>query len=297
MKSVKLIFIQVPKLINGLSYEFLFKSAQNRDSYTNTYLLRLIKLKGKTMYTYEIISALFDCKYNILIYFILLLELVLGINCTIDMNIEDFEYIAKQLSKSECRRLVAALYFVSYELPHSVKYAEKMIHHDTTCLTLLLEWNSGKDEWMGAGKSHEIVRRRLMQLDKIWLARWLDHHVYYRLSKDLDNTLMSDQYLEVDMSSKLASKLVQDKADIIEQALSVTGVMLWVICATMIGGVFVLVCFVMYGVYVSRSYAEKARQIQLGSLLKTTFEDVDDGDDDDEDIIEPVTSARSRRKK
>lgn len=251
------------------------------------------------MYTHEIVSILLYCKYNILIDIIVLMELVLSINCTIDMNIEEFEYIAKQLSKSECRQLAAALHFVSYELPCSVKFAEKIISHDTTCLTLLLEWNSGQDEWMGSGKSHEIVRRRLMQLNKKWLARWLDHHVYNRLSKDLEDTLMNDLYFEVDMPPKLASKLVMDKADVIEHALSVTGVVLWVIFATMIGGVFVLVCVIMYGVYVSRTYAEKVRQVQLRNLLKTNYKDEDDvsGGDDDDDRNDPGPSGRSRRKK
>lgn len=249
------------------------------------------------MYISEIYFQLFDCMYNFLTYIIIFMELALRINCTIDMNIEEFEYIAKQLSKSECRQLTAALHFVSYELPYSMKITEKIIPHDT-CLTLLLEWNSGKNDWMGSGKSHEIVRRRLMQLGKKWLARWLDHHVYNRLSKELDDTLMNDLYFEVDMPPKGASKLVKDKTDVIEHALSVTGVMLWVICATMVGGVFVLVCFIMYGVYVSRTYAEKVRHTELGNLLKSTLEDEDDADDDDEDSIDdPASSVRSRRKK
>lgn len=249
------------------------------------------------MYIHEIISIFIDCKYNNLIYIILLLELVLSINCTIDMNIEEFEYIAKQLSKSECRELIAALHFVSYELPCSVKFAKKIIPYDTTCLTLLLEWNSGQDEWMGSGKSHEIVRRRLMQLNKNWLARWLDYHVYNRLSKDLEDTLMNDMYFEVDMPPKLASKLVMDNAEVIEHVLSVTGVMLWVIFATMIGGVFVLVCIIMYGVYVSKTYADKVRQVQLRNLLKSTYDGGDDAGDDDEDTYDPGPSGRSRRKK
>lgn len=225
------------------------------------------------------------------------MELILSINCTIDMNTEEFEYIAKQLSKSKCRQLVAALHFVSYELPRSVKFAENIIvSHDTTCLTLLLEWNSGKEEWMGSGKSHEIVRRRLVQLNKKWLARWLDHHVYKRLSKDLDDTLMSDLYFKMDIPLKLPTKLVLDKAYVIEHDLSVTGAMLWVIFATMIGGAFVLVCFIMHGVYVSETNANKVRQTQLRNLLKNTSEDEDD-DGNDDNTTEPGPSARNRRKK
>lgn len=225
------------------------------------------------------------------------MEFMLSINCTIDMNIEEFEYIAKKLSMSKCRQLAVALRFASYELPYNVKFAEKIIPHSTSCLTLLLKWNSDKDGWMGSGKSHEIVRRRLLQMDKKWLARWLDYHVYNRLTKDLDDTLMNDLYFEVDMRPKLASKLVKDKTEVIEHVLSVTGVILWVICATMIGGVFVLVCFIMYGVYVSRTYAEKVRQVKLGNLVKSTFEDEDDTADDDENTVEPGPSGRNRRKK
>lgn len=236
--------------------------------------------------------------YNIL--GLLLTQFVFSVDCTIDMNIEEFEYISKQLSMSECRRLAAALRFATYELPRTMKIAEKVIPHETTCLTLLLEWNSGTEEWMGSEKSHEIVRRRLMQMNKNWVARWLDQHVYNRLSKDLDDTLMNDLYFEVDMPPKAPSKFIQDKKELIEHALSVTGVMLWVICATMIGGMFVLVCFIMYGVYLSRSQAEKARKIELKNLLKDTFEDEEDCDDNDNDYDEEPygssPSARSRRK-
>lgn len=199
------------------------------------------------------------------------------------MNIGEFEYIAEKLSMSDCRRLAAALHFVSYELPRSMKIAKKIIPHDTTCLTLLLEWNSGTEEWMGKGKTHEIVRRRLVQMDKKWIARWVDQHVYNRLSKDLDDTLMNDLYFEMDMVPKLPRKLVQDKKDSIEHVLSVTGVMLWVICATIIGGLFVLVCFIMYGTYVARTHAERIRQDEVRNLLKKTFENEEDCDENDND--------------
>lgn len=47
------------------------------------------------------------------------------ISCTIDINLSELEYIASHLDPFECRRLIAALHYNSYELPKSLSGAGK----------------------------------------------------------------------------------------------------------------------------------------------------------------------------
>ena len=44
---------------------------------------------------------------------------------TIDVNLSELEYLAAHLEPRECRRLVAALHYHSYELPESLVEAGK----------------------------------------------------------------------------------------------------------------------------------------------------------------------------
>lgn len=42
------------------------------------------------------------------------------VRATIDVNLAELEYLAARLDSRECRRLVAALHYDSYELPESL---------------------------------------------------------------------------------------------------------------------------------------------------------------------------------
>lgn len=44
-----------------------------------------------------------------------------SVECTIDVNLPELEYLAAHLSPSECRHLVAALHYKTFELPRSLE--------------------------------------------------------------------------------------------------------------------------------------------------------------------------------
>lgn len=46
---------------------------------------------------------------------------------TIDINLSEFQYLADHLHSEECRRLVAALHFKSYEQPNALDQAGKYL--------------------------------------------------------------------------------------------------------------------------------------------------------------------------
>lgn len=48
---------------------------------------------------------------------------VTEIRGTIDVNLSELEYLAARLDPSECRRLIAALHYTTYDLPRSLAAA------------------------------------------------------------------------------------------------------------------------------------------------------------------------------
>ena len=63
--------------------------------------------------------------YLMTIVYFLIMKSVL-IFCTIDVNLAELEYLAAHLDPYECRRLVAALHYTSYELPKSLAGAGEL---------------------------------------------------------------------------------------------------------------------------------------------------------------------------
>ncbi|KAK9877818.1 hypothetical protein WA026_020053 [Henosepilachna vigintioctopunctata] len=110
-------------------------------------------------------------------------------NCfaTIDINSSELKYLSDHLTSEECRKLVAAAHFNSYDLPTALSEAELKISKDLSCFELLLHWNSSPGE--GKGRSHELLERRLRQLDKKELADWLGNKVFDQVGKDLSHAL------------------------------------------------------------------------------------------------------------
>ncbi|GJQ73532.1 hypothetical protein Trydic_g13884 [Trypoxylus dichotomus] len=106
---------------------------------------------------------------------------------TIDVNLPEYQYIANHLEPQECRKLVAALHFHSYDLPPSVNEAENLLDKDVPCIRLLLHWNSSPGE--GRGETHEALTHRLRQLGREDLADWLGRTVFHELGKDIERSL------------------------------------------------------------------------------------------------------------
>ncbi|CAG9793483.1 unnamed protein product [Diatraea saccharalis] len=107
------------------------------------------------------------------------------------MNIPELEYIASHLTLAECRRLVASLHFVSFELP-ALSESQQKIPKDMSCLNLIMKWNNGNE---GKEKTHEHVARRLRQIGKKDIADWLGVTVFHNLAKDVEDALLHPGFI------------------------------------------------------------------------------------------------------
>lgn len=103
------------------------------------------------------------------------------------MNLSELQYIADHLHPEECRRLLAALHFNSYEEPNALDQAERKVPKDIPCIQMLLHWNSQKGE--GRGETHEVLFHRLNQLGRHDLAEWLGKAVFTHLGRGLERSL------------------------------------------------------------------------------------------------------------
>ncbi|XP_018056378.1 PREDICTED: uncharacterized protein LOC108692576 [Atta colombica] len=130
---------------------------------------------------------------------------VLRIRGTIDVNLSELVYLAAQLSPVECRRLIAALHYTTYDLPSSLAEAERKVDEEIPCLRLLLHWNNSPEE--GRGKTHAAIVHRLRQLNRNDLADWLGKTTFKQLGKDLDNaiTLSFDELAEEEMETSTSA--------------------------------------------------------------------------------------------
>lgn len=129
--------------------------------------------------------------------------------CTIDVSIPEFVYIADHLTAAECRRLFASLHFVSHDLPAALSTAEKKVPKDVPCLTLLMKWNKDEDKWEGKGKTHVDLEHRLRQVGRNDLADWLGATVFNQLSIDLNNSLEDPAYFN-NRKNGLHHKILKD---------------------------------------------------------------------------------------
>ncbi|XP_020288535.1 uncharacterized protein LOC109857048 isoform X2 [Pseudomyrmex gracilis] len=110
-----------------------------------------------------------------------------GIRGTIDVNLSELEYLAARLDPLECRRLIAALHYTTYDLPKSLASAERKVDEEIPCLRQLLHWNSSPAE--GRGKTHAAIIHRLRQLNRNDLADWLGKTAFKELGKDLNDAI------------------------------------------------------------------------------------------------------------
>ncbi|KAJ8948438.1 hypothetical protein NQ318_007961, partial [Aromia moschata] len=107
--------------------------------------------------------------------------------CTIDLNTAELQYLADHLTPEECRRLIAAAHFKSYQEPNALDQAERKVSKDVPCIALLHHWNSQQGE--GKGETHELLEHRLRQMEKNELADWLGRTVFHELAVDLNRSL------------------------------------------------------------------------------------------------------------
>ncbi|XP_043262274.1 uncharacterized protein LOC122403058 [Colletes gigas] len=106
---------------------------------------------------------------------------------TIDVNVNELEYLAARLNPFECRRLIAALHYTSYELPNSLAAAVRDVDDEIPCIRHLIHWNGSPAE--GRGNTHEALTHRLRQINRSDLADWLGKSAFAQLGKDLDRAV------------------------------------------------------------------------------------------------------------
>ncbi|XP_017790999.1 PREDICTED: uncharacterized protein LOC108573132 [Habropoda laboriosa] len=115
-----------------------------------------------------------------------------GVISTIDVNLNELGYLAARLQPFECRRLIAALHYTTYELPNNLAAAERNIDNEIPCIRHLLHWNSSPTE--GKGKTHDVLAHRLRQIDRNDLADWLGKSAFKQLGKDLGRAMVKAFY-------------------------------------------------------------------------------------------------------
>ncbi|KAF5271228.1 hypothetical protein FQA39_LY08235 [Lamprigera yunnana] len=136
---------------------------------------------------------------------IILKLLIQYIHATIDLNLPELQYIANHLHLEECRRLVASLYFKSYEEPKELDLAETSVSKDIPCIKLLLHWNSQPGE--GKGETHEILQHRLRQIDRSDLADWIGKTVFHELGVEMMENLNRPFEDMVNVTDKLINSV------------------------------------------------------------------------------------------
>ncbi|XP_066253373.1 uncharacterized protein [Euwallacea similis] len=122
---------------------------------------------------------------------------------TIDLNSAELQYLADHLTPEECRKLVAAAHFQSFDQPNALDQAERKVPKDIPCLEHLHHWNSQTGE--GKGETHEVLEHRLRQMGKTELADSLGKTVFHQLGSDLQKDIQEGliNFLTTENSSEL----------------------------------------------------------------------------------------------
>lgn len=131
--------------------------------------------------------------------------------CAIDVNLPEYIYIADHLTDEECRKLYAALHYISYELPEDFPQAEKQIPEDVPCIKLLMQWNGGDEKYEGKRKTHYDIEHRLRQMGKSDIADWLGKTVFHNIGKELNRTHADPVFID-DKRKHKGLKIFKDKS-------------------------------------------------------------------------------------
>jgi hypothetical protein len=124
-----------------------------------------------------------------------------GVLATIDLNLQEIQYVADHLQRSDCRKLVAALNDPNFYIENNIDITERKVPDDSSCLELLLQWNSQPGG--GKGKSHVLLVRRLKQLGHDELAEWLSATVFRQLGDDVNRTLLMNPFKELAQTNEM----------------------------------------------------------------------------------------------
>ncbi|XP_045778939.1 uncharacterized protein LOC123876687 [Maniola jurtina] len=170
--------------------------------------------------------------------------LITIIDCVIDMNEQQFSYIANHLSIEECNKLIASLQFASYDLPVNFK-AQKKITDIVSCEKLLTDYSKGREPWEGENRTHEVIAHRLRQIGKVDIADWLGNAVFHHLAKDINDSLLRNPFADSRTQSALNTKLQQDKETLVDAEWDLIDITLWIVLASLLASLVFSCCRVL----------------------------------------------------
>lgn len=204
-------------------------------------------------------------------YIFLCFSLPHEIFSTIDINISQLEYLAARLDPFECRRLIAALHYTSYELPMNLAAAERTVDEDIPCLRQLVHWNQSPGE--GLGQTHEALIHRLRQLNRNDLAEWLGKSTFKQLGKDMER-IMERPFDELGLQeTEIPVKLTVAPIESFEDNDFSTqiDVVLMAITLGLIGTVLILIGYIIFRIINMRLRKAKYRKVKERTSTEESF--------------------------
>ena len=123
------------------------------------------------------------------IVIILLLYQASNVQTTIDLNIRELQYIAYELTFTECKLLSEALQKQSWFLEEPLSGHGQLANNET-CLNMLVRW----DRTAGKGKTFNDLSRRLRQIGRGDIAARLSKNVYHEESLALHENFLDDPF-------------------------------------------------------------------------------------------------------
>ena len=105
-----------------------------------------------------------------------LMQTILIVSATFDINIHQLMMVSDHLTEDGCRRLSEALHMTHYQTEHPLTGKTES---DVPCLDLLLNWDRNE----GRGKTFLDLALRLKQIGRWDLANRLSRSVYHEQSE------------------------------------------------------------------------------------------------------------------
>lgn len=203
--------------------------------------------------------------------------------CTIDVDIPEYQYLSQRLTPEECRRLYASLHFATFDLPAALPTAVKNVPN-VPCFKLLAKWNMGTKNWEGNDKSHVDVEHRLRQIGRRDLAEWLNKAVFKKLVEEVNYAL--DTNFSNKTFDKIQSNILQDKKKVESDWTTYDSIM-WAVLAGLVISIALLFVRIIIICWKRRGTKKKAKEEEIMKLL--SYESLDS---DQETIYECDVSKR-----
>ncbi|KAL8584733.1 hypothetical protein ACOMHN_035653 [Nucella lapillus] len=121
---------------------------------------------------------------------------------TVDLNLRQLQYVADHLTVKECRRLITALYQMSFQLKESEMAPVK---GRKPCLLRLTDWNKRG----GEESTVEDLTVRLHQIGRTDVARDIAQAVYGETAREIHKYFLDNPFKET--ANQPNSRLMEDE--------------------------------------------------------------------------------------